>query len=312
MCLNKREIVAKKNSDVRVGVVGLPGKWSTETLADAVEQETGFRLVIDMNEVCLDLTTRQLIFKAHNLCDLDGLIIKKISTEYSPNTLDRLEMLRVAEAAGVRVFSQPLHILRLIDRLSCTVTLRNNDIAMPPTLITECEETALQAVKTFGSAIFKPLYSTKARGMVVLESAEPEHQQRMKIQQFQKSSPMLYIQKKLLLPGRDLGMVFLGGEYLGTYARVSQADSWNTTINSGGKYAHYEASAELIDLACRAQKPFAMDFTTVDVAESEAGPVVFEVSAFGGFRGAKEGIGIDAAKRYTDYVLASIAAGRVS
>ena len=27
----------------RIGVVGLPGKWSTETLADAVEAEAGLR-----------------------------------------------------------------------------------------------------------------------------------------------------------------------------------------------------------------------------------------------------------------------------
>jgi len=50
-----------------------------------------------------------------------------------------------------------------------------------------------------------------------------------------------------------------------------------------------------------------MDFTTVDIAESDIGPIVFEVSAFGGFRGSKEGIGIDAAERYVDYVQRNIA-----
>ncbi|MCG8670311.1 MAG: hypothetical protein MI867_12910, partial [Pseudomonadales bacterium] len=88
-----------------------------------------------------------------------------------------------------------------------------------------------------------------------------------------------------------------------TYARVSQSDAWNTTINSGGKYAHHEPTQEIIDLACRAQAPFEMDFTTVDVAETNDGPIVFEVSAFGGFRGALEGAGIDAANLYTDYVI---------
>ena len=63
----------------------------------------------------------------------------------------------------------------------------------------------------------------------------------------------------------------------------------------------------MIDLASRAQSLFAMDFTTVDVAETQEGPVVFEVSAFGGFRGASEGIGIDAARLYVDYVLAKLA-----
>ena len=47
-----------------------------------------------------------------------------------------------------------------------------------------------------------------------------------------------------------------------------------------------------------------MDFTTVDVALTADGPVVFEVSAFGGFRGASEGAGIDAAALYAEYALA--------
>ena len=69
----------------------------------------------------------------------------------------------------------------------------------------------------------------------------------------------------------------------------------------------YEATPELIDLGYRAQAPFEMDFTTVDVAITERGPIVFEVSAFGGFRGAKEGLGINVAERYVDYVLKQVA-----
>ena len=38
-------------ADISIGVVGLPGKWSTEKLADAVEGRTGKRLVVDMAEV---------------------------------------------------------------------------------------------------------------------------------------------------------------------------------------------------------------------------------------------------------------------
>ncbi|NOQ94773.1 MAG: ATP-grasp family protein, partial [Methylophaga sp.] len=112
----------------KIGVVGLPGKWSTETLADAIETKTGFRLVIDMDNVSLDLETNTLNYQEYNLCELDAIIIKKIGDQYSPNCLDRLELLRTVENAGVKVFSRPENILRLIDRLSCTITLRNADI----------------------------------------------------------------------------------------------------------------------------------------------------------------------------------------
>ena len=289
--------------ELKIGVIGIPGKWSTETLADAVEKKTGFRLVIDMQEVSLDLETGQLHFRDQDLCQLDALIVKKISASYSPNTLDRLELLRVAEQAGVRVFSPAVNILRLIDRLSCTVTLAGAGIPMPPTRITEDFAAAKAAVRDFGSAVFKPLYSTKARGMCVIDADMGEDAMDEGIRAFAEGNPMMYIQKKIDLPGRDLGMIFLAGKYLGTYARVSKGASWNTTIHGGGKYEAHDPDQSVIELAERAQAPFNMDFTTVDVAETADGPIVFEVSAFGGFRGAQEGIGLNVADLYVDHVI---------
>lgn len=287
----------------RIGVVGLPGKWSTETLADAVEAATGMRLVIDMSDVALDLTAPRLLYGEHDLCELDAIIVKKISREYSPNSIDRLELLRVAEARGVRVFSPALSMLRLIDRLSCTTTMANAGIPMPPTSITEDVDRAVAAVQQYGSAVFKPLFSTKARGMIVVDADDPEVERIEQIQAFHQRNPMMYIQKKMELPGQDLGLVFLGGEYLGAYARVSEGSSWNTTILHGGRYAAAEPDTGWVEIAQRAQGLFNMDYTTVDMAETKDGPVVFEVSAFGGFRGAKEGLGINIAERYVDYVL---------
>lgn len=295
-------------AELKIGVIGIPGKWSTETLADAVEKKTGFRLVMDMQEVSLDLENGKLLFRGQDLCKLDALIVKKISASYSPNTLDRLELLRVAEQAGVRVFSPAVNILRLIDRLSCTVTMHSAGIPMPPTRITEDLDAARAAVRDFGSAVFKPLYSTKARGMCVIDNNLDEDAIDDGIRAFQKNNPMMYIQKKLDLPGRDLGMIFLAGDYLGTYARVSRGESWNTTIHGGGRYEAHEPDQSVIDLAARAQAPFNMDFTTVDVAETADGPIVFEVSAFGGFRGAQEGIGLNVADLYVDHVIREVSA----
>jgi ribosomal protein S6--L-glutamate ligase len=285
----------------RIGVIGIPGKWSTETLADAVESRTGQRLVIDLSRVDLDLAERRLWFEGHDLCALDGLIVKKVSASYSPNTLDRLELLRVAEHAGVRVFSRVESMLGLVNRLTGTVTLRNAGIPMPATQVTQDPDAVDRAVATYGSVVLKPLFSTKARGMVVIDHDMPAKARRAAIHAFSQHSPMMYVQQQIDLPGRDLGLVFLGGDYLGCYARVAGKDTWNTTIRSGGRYAEHRPGANVIEIARRAQAAFAMDFTTVDVVETDDGPVVLEVSAFGGFRGALEGAGIDAAGRYAEY-----------
>ncbi|QDT04007.1 Alpha-aminoadipate--LysW ligase LysX [Rubripirellula lacrimiformis] len=290
-------------NELRIGVVGIPGKWSTEVLADALQKRTGFRLVVSMADVCADLASGKLMAGGVDLCGLDGLIVKKISQQYSPATLDRIELLRLAEYAGVRVFSRTETIIRMIDRLGCTMTLRGGGIPMPETVVTESRVEAMQAIRRFGTAVLKPLYSTKARGMELIDGSLADSDLLDSIDRFQATNPMMYIQQKVDLPGQDLGMVFLGGKYLGTYARVSQGQAWNTTIQSGGRYAAHDPPTSTIELATRAQALFGMDFTTVDVADTKDGPIVFEVSAFGGFRGVHEGMQMDASGLYADYVI---------
>jgi ribosomal protein S6--L-glutamate ligase len=295
-------------SDKRIAVIGTPGKWSTEVLADHLERGTGFRCVVDMAEVMLELNTGRLLYHGLVLNELDGVIIKKISETYSPAADDRIRMLSSLEADGVRCFSRPEQVGRLINRLEGTEALARGKVSLPATRVTENIEAALEVIELFGKAILKPLYSTKAIGMVLLEAGDGKTINTRKLSEFKEEHGLFYLQKFVHLGGQDLGMVFLGGEYLCTYARVGAGDAWNTTINSGGKYQCHDASPDLIELGYKAQSCFNLSFTTVDIALTDEGPVVFEVSAFGGFSGALKGCGIDAAEKLCGHVLAELEA----
>ncbi|WP_373000716.1 GAK system ATP-grasp enzyme [Marinobacter sp.] len=295
-------------SNKRIAVIGTPGKWSTEVLADHVERYTGFRCVVDMSEVMLELDTGRLLYHDLVLNELDGVIIKKISETYSPAADDRIRMLATLEADGVRCFSRPEQVGRLINRLEGTSALARSNVSLPATRVTENIDAALEVIEQFGKAILKPLYSTKARGMLVLEAGDAREINVRKLREFREEHGLFYLQKFVYLGGQDLGMVFLGGEYLCTYARIGAGDAWNTTIHSGGKYQSYDATPELIELGRRAQSCFDLSFTTVDIALTDEGPVVFEVSAFGGFSGALKGCGIDAAEKLCEHVLAELGA----
>lgn len=288
---------------MKIGVIGTKGGWSSEKLADTVADKTGERILIDMDQVRLDLPSGNAFYNGHNLKDFDALIIKKIGARYSPDLLDRLEILRYLAERGLRIFSSPYSILRALDRLSCTISLQLNDIPMPPTTITESVDQALVALAHYGEAVFKPLYTSKARGMFILKDGPDA---RAAIEKYREENPIMYIQKTIELGDLDLGIAFLGGKYLTTYARCKTNGAWNTTTESGGKYRIHEPSAQIIELARKAQEPFNLDFTCVDVAITDQGPYVFEVSVFGGFRGILETSGIDAAKLYVEYVMEKI------
>lgn len=290
----------------RIAVVGIPGGWSSETLADAVGKATGPRILVDLAQARLDLDTGRLFCGGVELTSLDAVLIKKVAAHYSPQMIDRLEMLRALPARGVLCLSDPERILRLVDRLACTMTLRLAGIPMPATTITEDVSEARDAVARYGSAVLKPLFTSKARGMAVLNAADMDLEAALGA--FATDNPVMYVQQAIDLRGQDLGVCFLGGEYLGTYARCKADNAWNTTTASGGKYAPFEPPAEIIELARRAQQPFGLDFTCVDVALTASGPFVFEVSAFGGFRGLARACGIDAAERLAAYALGRLGA----
>ena len=291
----------------KIGVVGIPKGWSTLRLLDALERKTGFRRCIDMAEGRLDLDTGKAFCQGTDLTELDAVIVKKIAPSYSPDALDRMEILRYLHHSGLPVFSNPDSMFRLIDRLSGTAALRLGGIPMPPTVITEDVEEAAATVARFGKAVFKPLYSSKARGMTVIEDV-PEA--REEIADYKAAgNQVMYIQKMVSHAGGhlDLGVSFLGGDYLATYARQGSGTSWDTTTRTGGRYVPHTPSQEIIDLAHKAQSLFPdMAFTCVDVVETPDGAAIYEVSAFGGFRGLLDACGIDAAEVYADYVLEKI------
>jgi len=289
----------------RIGVIGVAGGWSSERLADAMQERTGFRLLIEMDQVSFDVSSGRAVCGDVDLCSLDALIVKKIGRYYSPDLMDRLNILEFVAGKGTPVFSSPQKIGQILNRLHCTTRLRMAGMPIPETTVTENIPAAVAAVQRYGRAVLKPLYTSKARGMLVVDAKD--EMLKDQITEFQHcGNTMIYIQKFLDHPGKDLGITFLGGNYVGTYARVGSGDSWNTTTVSGGRYEAYDPSQEVIELARRAQEPMGLDLTCVDVVETDDGPKIFEVSAFGGFKGLWESGGIDLAQQYSDYVLTRI------
>ncbi|MEX0941963.1 MAG: GAK system ATP-grasp enzyme [Pseudomonadales bacterium] len=287
---------------MNIGVIGIRGAWSTESLGQKLAEKGAGGTIIELGEIGYDLAKAEFSHLEHGLNEFDGFILKKMGPSYSSFLLDELELLELLERRGFRFFSRPSKIRQMISRLSCTIHLRENGIPMPPTFISENLRDATQWALANLPVIVKPLYSTKARGMLLLENAATLEAE---LAAFQASGERIfYLQQKFDLGGEDYGLVFLGGQYIGAYARVGDGTTWHTTTRAGGSYGPYQPPRAFIDLAEAAQQPFGLDFTCVDVADTaEVGPVVFEVSAFGGYRGLFEGAGVDASDKLADYVI---------
>jgi ribosomal protein S6--L-glutamate ligase len=278
---------------MRIAVVGQPQAWSTERLAAALRQAGATSVVVDLGACAIRLPDPTVYHEGRPL-DVDAVVVKKIGdTAEGWAVRERLQILRHLEAGGVPVWSGPDRIEAAVDRARMTVELVRARLPVPETVITEDVAEASAAVERFGSAVLKPLFTSKGRGM---QRLDPSLDLPKLLARHAEQSPgPFYLQRFVKHPGRDLGVAVLDGEYLGAYWRIAGHDQWMTTILAGGRYARADPPADVIDLARRAATHFDLLFTGVDLIESPEGYRVLEVSAFGGFRGLLDGCGIDAA-----------------
>ncbi len=288
-------------------IIGIPGAWSSEILKEAFEgksnaSQTIIADIFPVSELVYDIQQNKVFHQQKDLETYDAVVIKKLG-EYAPRILDWLDIFINLEDKGLLFFSSPKKLRQMISRIGCTKNMAAHNIPMPATLITENSEAALEWIQSKSGAVFKPNFSTKARGMEILK---PKSVTLKKLDKLKEQYGCLYLQELVELPGKDFGVVFSGGQYLGTYARVGDKDSWNTTTQDGGHYESFEPSEAILALAEKTQAIFELDFSCVDIAETPNGPVVFEVSAFGGFKGLFKGAKIDSADVLSQYVLDKI------
>ena len=291
---------------MNIAVVGQPGAWSTARLADALRAAGALVGVVDLAACSLRLPDRRLFHRGEPLEKLDGAVVKKLGdTADGWGVQERIGMLRHLEASGLPVLSAPDRLHVAVNRYRMTCELVRAGLPVPETTITEDVDEAAASVKRFGSAVLKPLFTSKGRGMRRLE---PSRELRSQLESHRDDGlGPFYLQRFVKHPGRDLGVAVLDGRCIGAYWRVAAADHWMTTILSGGRYEKADLDPETEAIAVRAARHFGLVFTGVDLIEDADGRFnVLEVSAFGGFRGLLNGCGVDAAPMLANVVLRQI------
>jgi tetrahydromethanopterin:alpha-L-glutamate ligase len=289
---------------MRVAVAGIPGAWSTERMEQALRGADVETFMFRLADCTFSLAEGTVLLGDRDLGMLDGVVAKKLGRSEEAAAPSRVQLLQQLEYRGVRVFSPADGIREVNDRYQMTQRLAQAGLPLPRTVVTEGVEAATDVVEDWGRVVVKPLYTSKARGMLLLAR---EDAYRLKLRQWQREwRTPFYLQEYVPHPGRDIGVAVLGGEVLGAYYRVAHPGAWLTTTSAKGHYEPCPLNQEMERLAGAAADLFGLDFTIVDLVEARGGYLIYEVSAFGGFAGLWETHGIDAAKLYAEHVVRTL------
>lgn len=288
----------------RIAVVGIKGGWSSEKLKEAFLEEGAEAFLVPYDAISASLPSIDLRLGSEDVRSIDAVVVKKLGESSDIAMTGRVAHLKAIQSLGKPVFSPPEAIEGAIDRMKMTLSLALAGVPMPRTLITERSEDVLNFLLEVKEVVIKPLFTSKARGMVKVGLGGPEAEKEALEAWKETYGPFFYVQEFVRAKGlRDIGVMFLGGELLKAYARVARDGCWKTTTVEGGHYEPCDLPDQAYKVAKKAESVFGLSYAGVDIVEGPDGFLVYEVSSFGGFRGLHEAWGLNAARLFAGYVL---------
>lgn len=288
---------------MKIGVAGIAGAWSSEHLAEQLCAHGAESFVFSLGDVIHDLVSGAVTWQDAELRELDAIVVKKLGSQSDASARLRLHALRALESSGVRVFSPVDTIDRAMDRYRMTMILAEAGLPVPATLAAESGSALTAVASQLGRAVLKPVYTSKGRGMVLIDGSNGNN---LELATSGEGQQHYLVQRFIESPGRDIGATVIGGKFAGAFYRVAHEGEWMTTTDAGGVYAPCELGRKGIAYAERAAQLFALDYTVVDLVEQGDDFLIYEVSAFGGFRGLRDASGVDAADLYAEYIMQSL------
>lgn len=234
------------------------------------------------------------------LAGFDAALVRTMPPGSLEQVVFRMDLLHRAAARNVFVLNPPPALEACVDKYLATARLAAAGLRVPPTVVCQDAESALEAFAALGGdVVVKPLFGSEGRGMVRV--SDPELAWRT-FRTLERTQSVLYLQQFVRHPGWDLRAFVLGGCVLTAMRRHARGD-WRTNVAQGGSGEVARLGHDEEQLALRAADALGAAVAGVDLLPGPDGEwYVLEVNAVPGWRALAPVTGVDVAAAVVDFL----------
>ena len=273
-----------------------PEDWTARALTVAAEKKGFSPFVLDLRaaEVSMSSATEELaakkstaVFKVGDvkLCDLDAIIVRDAGAGAFEGVSFRFDILRELEAEGIPVVNSPEAIRDAANKYHTSYLLAKTGLPVPETIAVQNVEAALRVISRFEDAIIKPVFGYKGKDIARVKGGEIQFSDRKVeslsleaiLSKLLEERGMLYIQKFIENPGRDIRAFVVGGTAIGAIYRNAASGSWVNNLSQGGNADRCVLTEEQKELAEKAALAIGTTFAGVDIIEGFAEKIDKEI-----------------------------------
>jgi RimK family alpha-L-glutamate ligase len=283
----------------RVGVASAePEGWETSRVVAEIEHRDTECIVFNVTETVVRVGGKRprVQYKKEDLTTLEGVFTRAVPGGSLEQVILRMDTLHCLERVGIPFMNRPHAIEKAVDKYYTLRLLELAGIPVPRTTVTQYTRDALRAFRRYKDAVVKPLFGSGGVGMTRVSDHEIA---RRVFRSLEASRYVMYIQEYLEHGNRDIRVFVIGNKAIAAMTRIG--DTWKTTIRQGAEPHPYRLTPELANLAVKCAETIGLEYTGVDILETEHGLVVTEVNSSSGWQGLQQVTDINVAKELVDH-----------
>jgi ribosomal protein S6--L-glutamate ligase len=272
---------------MRIGLLAGGDGWHVRDLQRAARHLGLQAVAVDFRRI-----TAGVAVGFDPLADFDAVLVRTMPPGSLEQVVLRMDVLHRLQARGVRVLNPPTAVEACVDKYLATARLAAAGLRVPPTIVCQHADAALEAFATLGGdVVVKPLFGSEGRGMVRV--SDPDLAWRT-FRTLERVQSILYLQQFIAHPGWDLRAFVLGDRVLAAMCRRSR--NWRTNVAQGGTAEPVQLKSEQTEMALRACRAVGALAAGVDLLPGPQGEwYVLEVNAVPGWRALAPVTGVDVA-----------------
>jgi tetrahydromethanopterin:alpha-L-glutamate ligase len=287
--------------DAKIGVVLTdPDDWTASAFRKNIRKRGAKALPINLSALSASISTSEFSIFDANLKDLelDAVIVRDVGISFALEQISfKFDLLRQFENSNIPVLNSPTSIQNAANKFFSFYLFKLAHLPIPRTVVTSELEVAMKTIEKFEIVVVKPIFGSQGKGIIKLESSQPESELASKLAELLKEKGVLYLQEFVPNPGRDIRVFVVDEEALGAIYRIPRSGSFVSNLSQGGTPVKCELTEEMQELAISAAKAVGADFAGVDLIEGEEGLRLLEVNATPSGKGIKLACGVDVTER---------------
>ena len=277
---------------LKIGVVygRLTGIWPTKMLTKSIEKLGHTPVLFSLRNVTASVGDRnkdrgnnqtsgnppRFLFRGRSLDDLGAAMVRTLSYGTLDQITYRVSLLEHMEMSGILVVNPAYSFRRARDKYAALFYLAKQGIPVPRTFVTESFRQSLNAVRHLGDVVIKPLVGARGEGAIRTNDFDVAYRA---LKAAYSTGLVLYVQEYIPKPDRDIRAFVIGDQVVSSMYRIASPGEWKTNVAQEGKPSKCELSEEMEKIAVKASNALGLEYSGVDIMESQKGAVITEVNA---------------------------------